>query len=123
MVTSDSVSESNDNMIGFIASTVERLRDDLATMRGEMVTRNTFEAAITAVRGDIEQVHLRLDGLEHTMSSRVEHVESELSRLRSAVYILGEDRPEVLRLLGQPTDQAPHIFLAYLRLTEICKLH
>ena len=101
VVTSELVSESNDNLIGFIASTVERLRDDLATMRGEMVTRNTFEAAITAVRADIEQVHLRLDSLEHTMSSRVEHVESELSRLRSAVYILGKDRPEVLRLLGQ----------------------
>lgn len=95
------MSESNEKLIGFIASTVERLRDDVATMRGEMVTRNSFEVAITSVRGDIEQVQLRLDGLEHSMSSRVEHVESELSRLRSAVYILGKDRPEVLHLLGQ----------------------
>lgn len=96
------VSESNNNnVIGFIASTVEKLRDELAEMRRQMVTRETFDAAIVAVRGDIEQVHLRLDGIEHSMSSRFEHVEGELSRLRSAVYLLGKDRPEVLRLLGQ----------------------
>jgi hypothetical protein len=101
VIVSESVSESNDNLIGFIASTVETLRDDVATIRGEMVTKNAFEAGITAVRGDIEQVQLRLNGLEHDMSSKFEHVEGELSRLRSAVYLLGKDRPEVLRLLGQ----------------------
>jgi len=96
------VSESNNNnVIGFIASTVEKLRDELAEMRRQMVTRDTFDAAIISVRGDIEQVQLRLDGIEHSMSSRFEHVEGELSRLRSAVYLLGKDRPEVLRLLGQ----------------------
>ena len=55
-----SVSESNDNLIGFIASTVEKLSDDMATMRDAMVTTNVFEAGISAVRGDIEQVQLRL---------------------------------------------------------------
>ncbi len=70
-------------------------------MRDEMVTKNAFEAGITAVRGDIEQVQLRLDGIEHDMSSEFEHFEGELSRLRGAVYLLGKDRPEVLRLLGQ----------------------
>ena len=96
------VSESNNNnVIGFIASTVETMRDDISTMRKEMVTRDTFDVAIVALRGDIEQVQLRLDGLEHSVSSRFEHVEGELSRLRSAVYLLGKDRPEVLRLLGQ----------------------
>jgi hypothetical protein len=96
------VTESNNNkVIGFIASTVEKLRDELAEMRRQMVTRDTFDAAIVAVRGDIEQVQLRIDSIEHSMSSRFEHVEGELSRLRSAVYLLGKDRPEVLRLLGQ----------------------
>lgn len=93
------VTESNNkNVIGFIASTVEKLRDDVASIREEMATK----ADVTVLRGDIEQVQLRLDGIEHSVSSRFEYVEGELSRLRSAVYLLGKDRPEVLRLLGQP---------------------
>jgi len=101
VLASKLVSESNDNLIGFIASTVETIRDEVTTIRGEMVTKTTFEATTTAMRGDIEQVQLRLDSIEHGVSSRFEHVEGELSRLRSAVYLLGKDRPEVLRLLGQ----------------------
>jgi len=101
VIASESVSESNDNLIGFIASTIETVRAEVTTIRGEMVTKTTFEATTTAIRGDIEQVQLRLDGIEHSISSRFEQVEGELSRLRSAVYLLGKDRPEVLRLLGQ----------------------
>ena len=93
----------NNEMIGFIASTVETIRDRLdgidERMDG-MVTKSMFDAGITAVRGDIEQVHMRLDSMEHSLASRFEHVEGELSRLRSAVYLLGKDRPEILRLLG-----------------------
>ena len=124
MLTSKSVTESNnDNLIGFIASTVEKLRDDVATMSEQMATREDLarlegrfteklaqvegrfteklDVSITTVRGDIEQVQLRLDSIDHGVSSRFEHVEGELSRLRSALYLLGKDRPEVLRLLGQ----------------------
>jgi hypothetical protein len=62
------VSESNDsNVIGFIASTVERLGNDIASMRQEMATQTD----VTILRGDIEQVQLRLDTIEHSMSSRV----------------------------------------------------
>ena len=102
----------NDNLIGFIASIVEKLRDDVVTMRDQMATKEDLarlegrfseklDVSITSVRGDIEQVQLRLDSIEHGMSSRFEHVEGEVSRLRGAVYLLGKDRPEVLRLLGQ----------------------
>ena len=124
MLASKSVAESNnDNLIGFIASTVEALRDDVAKMREQMATREDLarlegrfaeklarlegrftekvDVSTTSVRGDIEQVQLRLDSIEHGVSSRFEHVEGEISRLRSAVYLLGKDRPEVLRLLGQ----------------------
>jgi len=95
------MAESNNNeVIGFIASSVETLRNDIGLIRAEMVTKSAFDAAITAVRGDIEQLHLRLDSMEHSLTSRFEHVEGELSRLRSAVYLLSKDRPEVLRLLG-----------------------
>ena len=123
--------KNNNDVIGFIASTVESMRDqmatkkdlegmatkqdlkgmatkqdlegmatkqDLARLDGRLTER--LEATSTAIRGDIEQIQLRLDSMEHSISSRFEHVEGELSRLRSAVYLLGRDRPEVLRILG-----------------------
>src|SRR5947208_6090002 len=76
-----------------------RFTEKLARLEGRFTEK--LDVSITSVRGDIEQVQLRLDGIEHGMSSRFEYVEGELSRLRSAVYLLGNDRPEVLRLLGQ----------------------
>jgi hypothetical protein len=107
------VGESNDHeLIGFIASTVETLRDDVARMYDQMATKQDLARldgrlderlgiATTSIRGDIEQVHLRLNTIEHLVNGRFEQVESEISRLRSAVYLLGKDRPDVLRLLGQ----------------------
>jgi len=91
------VSESNENLIGFIASTVEKLRDEVANMREQMATKadlrqiatkedlarldgrlsERLEAATTGIRGDIEQVHLRLDGIERAASSRLHHVEGQ----------------------------------------------
>ncbi|HYX29064.1 MAG TPA: hypothetical protein VE863_10895 [Pyrinomonadaceae bacterium] len=66
MITSKSVAESNENLIGFIASTVETLRDQMATLRDQMATKSDIarldakiEAQGTAIRGDIEQVNLR----------------------------------------------------------------
>ncbi len=122
----------NNNVIGFIASTVETMRDDISKMRDQMATKEDLArldgrfseqllqmatkedlarldgrfserlgASTTSIRGDLEQVQLRLDSIEHGISSRFQHVEGELSRLRSAVYLLGKDRPDVLRLLGQ----------------------
>ena len=77
-------------------------RDDLARLEGRLSER--IEVATTSIRGDIEQIHLRLDSMEHRISSREEHFDAEISRLRSAVYVLGKDRPDVLRLLGhQPS--------------------
>lgn len=134
MLASKSMSESNDNLIGFIASTVETLRDDVAKMREQMATKEDvarlegrfteklarlegrftekLDVSTTTVRGDIEQVQLRLDSIEHGVSSRFEQVEGELSRLRSAVYLLGKDRPEVLRLLGQPAPKKLRHYLS-----------
>ena len=89
---------SSDNLIGFIASTVEALRDEIATMRVEMATKQDLaglemvtkqdlarlegrlDVATSGIRGDIQQVHLRLESIEHGMSSRFEHVEGEISR-------------------------------------------
>ena len=95
----------NNEMIGFIASTVETIRDRLdgidERMDG-MVTKSMFDAGITAVRGDIEQVHLRLDSIDRTLKARLDQMDAEIARLRSVVYLLARDRPELLRLLGQP---------------------
>lgn len=76
-------------------------KDDLARLDGRLSKR--IEVATTSIRGDIEQIHLRLDSMEHRLSSRDEHFDAEISRLRSAVYVLGKDRPDVLRLLGHQT--------------------
>jgi hypothetical protein len=96
-----SVGESNDNeLMGFIASTVEGIGDRINRIEERMATKEQVDTSTTAVRGDIEQVHLRLNTIEHSVTSRFEQVESEISRLRSVVYLLGKDRPEILRLLG-----------------------
>jgi hypothetical protein len=61
----------NNNLINFIAATVETMRDqmatknDLAQLEARLTTK--LEVEITAVRGDIEQVHLRLDSIERTL--------------------------------------------------------
>ncbi|MDT5263170.1 MAG: hypothetical protein QOC61_2174, partial [Acidobacteriota bacterium] len=60
-----------------------------------------LEVETTIIRGEVEQVHLRLDGIERTLASRLVHVETEMSRLRSVLYLLVKDRPDMLRLLGQ----------------------
>jgi chromosome segregation ATPase len=139
--------EDNANLLNFIASTVETIRDRMATKEDleRMVTKEEFEPVreqvefiggeiesirdrmatkddiarldskidkldgrvdkleveTTIIRGEVEQVHLRLDGIEKALSSRLNHIEAEMSRLRSVLYLLVKDRPDMLRLLGQ----------------------
>ena len=72
--SSPTVADANNNeVIGFIASTVERIDERLERVEERMVTKDVFEAAITFVRGDIEQVQLRLDSIEHSVASRFEN--------------------------------------------------
>jgi len=98
------MADSNNNeLIGFIGGRFEAMSERLNAIEGRMVTREHHDASITSIRGDIEQVQLRLDSMEHSIASRFENVEVEISRLRSAVYVLGKDRPDVLRLLGRQT--------------------
>jgi len=72
VITSKSAAESNDNLIGFIASSVGTINDRLNGIEERMATKAQLEAATTAIRGDIEQVHLRLNTMEHSVSSRFE---------------------------------------------------
>lgn len=64
------MAESNDNnLISFIAGTVETIRDEVATIRDETATKSQLDASTTAIRGDVEQVHLRMESIEHAVSS------------------------------------------------------
>jgi len=151
-----SVSGENDkNLLNFIASTVEAMRDqmatkaDLAMLKEQMATkaelasvkddlarvekqmatkddlatlRDQMETKIgqmatkidqmatkidlarleTTMHGEFEQVHLRLDSIDRSLSNRIGQVESDVSRMRSVLYLLVKDKPDMLRLLGQP---------------------
>ena len=112
-------SEDN-NLLSFIASSVETMRDQVETMRDQMVTKQDLAQMVTKqdlaqletrlnekidtqgtiIRGDIEQVQLRLGNIERTFTARVSKIEAEVSRLRSVLYILIKDKPDLLRLLG-----------------------
>ena len=100
----------NSELIGFIGGRFEALSDRLDGLEERMATKNDITrletklgVETTAIRGDIEQIQLRLDSMEHSIASRFENVDAEISRLRSAVYVLCKDRPDVLRLLGHQT--------------------
>jgi hypothetical protein len=75
----------------------------MATVEDRMATKDDLARLATVVRGDFGQVHFRFDTLERVMASRFGQVETDISRLRSVVYLLVKDKPDMLRLLGQPT--------------------
>lgn len=91
--------------VSFLGGQVEDIRDRMATKdelaKVEARLNEKIEVETTTIRGDLEQVHLRLDGIEKAISSRIGHVEAEMSRMRSVLYLLVKDRPDMLRLLGQ----------------------
>lgn len=89
------------------------LREDMATkedlarveasLREDMATKNDLSRLETTMRGEFEQVHIRLDSIDRRVDTRVGQIETDVSRLRSVVYLLVKDKPDMLRLLGQPT--------------------
>ena len=83
-------------------ATKEELKDGLAALRIEMATKNDLGRLETTMRGEFEQVHLRLDSIDRRVDTRIGQVETDVSRLRSVVYLLVTDKPDMLRLLGQP---------------------
>jgi len=107
----------DNGLLSYIATSVETMRDQIATLQDQMVTKDdlaqmatkndlrqvelSLSTEIQAVRGDIEQVQLRLNTIEKALTTRLNQIETELSRLRSVVYLLVKDKPELLRLLGQ----------------------
>jgi SMC interacting uncharacterized protein involved in chromosome segregation len=87
-------------------------KQGLAELRGEMLElhkdtksdlrrlEGKLDAGLTAVRGDIERVAVRVENVDASVSLRFTAVDAAISRLRSVVYLLAKDQPELLRLLG-----------------------
>jgi hypothetical protein len=98
--------------VAFLGGQVEDIRDRMATkgdiarldsrLDGLDIKVDKLEVTTTVIKGEVEQVHLRLDGIDRTLTLRLDHVEAEMSRMRSVLYLLVKDRPDMLRLLGQP---------------------
>jgi hypothetical protein len=87
--------------VAFLGGQVEDIRDRMATKSDLARLEDKLTVETTAIRGDIEQVHLRADAIEKALSSRLEHFEADMSRMKSVLYLLVKDRPDMLRLLGQ----------------------
>lgn len=71
----------NNNLVKFIADTVEMMRDRMATKSDIARLEARLEAETTNIRGDIEQVNLRLDSIERALRARLDQIETEMSRL------------------------------------------
>src|ERR1051325_3064357 len=76
---------------------------EFAAVRSEMATKNDLRRLETTMHGEFEQVHIRLDSLDGRVDNRMGQIETDVSRLRSVVYLLVKDKPDMLRLLGRPT--------------------
>jgi len=83
-------------------ATKDELKDGFAALRIEMATKSDLGRLETTMRGEFEQVHLRLDSIDRRVDPRIGQVETDVSRLRSVVYLLVKDKPDMLRLLGRP---------------------
>jgi hypothetical protein len=83
-------------------------KDDLSALKEQMATKDDLSRLATTVRGDFEQVHFRFDTLERVIATRLGQVETDISRLRSVLYLLVKDKPDILRLLGQPIPAESH---------------
>jgi hypothetical protein len=116
MVTKVDFANFEDRMIADLENRMAALEDRMATkedlaklekrvaaVEEQMATKDDLSRLATVVRGDFEQVHFRFDTLERVMSTRFGQVETDISRLRSVLYLLVKDKPDMLRLLGQPT--------------------
>ena len=78
-------------------------KHDLARLESQMATKDGLARLEATMQGEFERVHLRIDSLDRGMGSRMGLIETDVSRLRSVLYLLVKDKPDMLRLLGQPT--------------------
>jgi hypothetical protein len=79
---------------------IRAIREEMATKKDMLSVREEMASHVTAIRGDIERVHIRIDSVDRMLTTRLDGMDNQISRLRSVVYLLGKDQPDVLRLLG-----------------------
>jgi len=80
-----------------------RVESNLARVESQMATKDGLARLETTMHGEFEQVHIRIDSIDRGMGSRMNLIETDVSRMRSVLYLLVKDKPDILRLLGQPT--------------------
>jgi hypothetical protein len=95
-----------------VESSMEIMREQMATkedlanletrLRADLATKSDLNRVETTMHGEFEQVHIRLDSLDRRLGGRIGQIETDVSRLRSVVYLLVKDDPNMLRILGQP---------------------
>lgn len=79
-----------------------RVESNLARVESQMATKDGLACLETTMHGEFERVHIRIDSLDRGMGSRMGLIETDMSRMRSVLYLLVKDKPDMLRLLGQP---------------------
>lgn len=93
-----------EHRMGQMVTGLTAIRDEMAAgfiaVRAQIASGEQMTAGFTAVRDDIERLHLRLDTLDRALTTRLDQMDTEISRLRSVVYLLAKNQPELLRLLG-----------------------
>jgi hypothetical protein len=99
--------------VAAVKADVAAVKDQMATkedlagvesrLREQMATKNDLGRLETTMHGEFEQVHIRLDSIDRRVDTRIGQIETDVSRLRNVVYLLVKDKPDMLRLLGQPT--------------------
>jgi len=86
-----------------VESNLDRVESNLARVESQMATKDGLDRLETTMHGEFEQVHIRIDSIDRGMGSRMGLIETDVSRMRSVLYLLVKDKPDMLRLLGQPT--------------------
>jgi len=96
--------------LGRVESNLARVESNLARVESQMATKDGLARLETTMQGEFEQVHIRIDSIDRGMGSRMGLIETDVSRMRSVLYLLVKDKPDMLRLLGQPTpgEGRPH---------------
>jgi len=86
-----------------LAAVRNELTNERAAIKSERATKNDLARLESTMHGEFEQVHIRFNSLDRRVDTRMGQIETDVSRLRSVVYLLVKDKPDMLRLLGQPT--------------------
>lgn len=86
-----------------VESNLARVESNVARVESQMATKDGLARLETTMHGEFEQVHIRMDSIDRGMGSRMGLIETDVSRMRSVLYLLVKDEPDMLRLLDPPT--------------------